>query len=180
MNIGRDERRRLGRRRPMLRLSKVLDVIAATLTALGGAALFIMMLLTVIDVFSRWAFNAPIRGVYDLVESTLVLTIFCGIPGVMLRQRQIVVDLTDHLLGVRWVSALRWIGTLLSLGFIVVLLRYMIPAGLDAYRFADRKPDFPVPLALLWAVMIACVAAAAAMLLFRLLRAQDDKEEPVE
>ncbi len=49
-----------------------------------------MMLLTVADVVLRGLFNAPIRGVYELVELLLAYTFFVALPAVFLRDENIV------------------------------------------------------------------------------------------
>ena len=56
-----------------------------------------MMLLTTVAVLSRQLFNAPLLGLVELSEFALVTCIFVAMPGVFLRDENIVVDVVDHL-----------------------------------------------------------------------------------
>ena len=140
------------------------------LSAIGGIALALMMLLTVWDVVMRALFNLPLKGVYDLVESTLVLVIFLGIPASFLGEHQIAVDILDSVAGPRGVLWMKFCGAFLSLLFLIVLAWNMIGPASDAYRFDDHKPDFPVPIILLWLVMLTGIAVAILATAFVALR----------
>ena len=105
------------------------------------AAVFLaaMMLLTVADVVLRAVFNAPIRGVYELVELLLAYTFFLALPAVFLRDENIVVNVVDEL-APRRVPALKRIAAALA----VVVLAVMAWQGwLAAARRASRSTTSP-------------------------------------
>ena len=61
------------------------------LAAMG--VLFLMMLLTVADVFLRAVFNKPIIGTTEITEQMMVAVVFLGFGWCTLQDRQIKVDL---------------------------------------------------------------------------------------
>lgn len=68
---------------------------------LGGVAailLFAMMVLTIVDVVSRYFFNAPILGATELTQIMLASLVFAGLPSVTARNEHVTIDLLDHLI----------------------------------------------------------------------------------
>ena len=75
----------------------LLDRLRVVQLRLASVALVIMMLVTLVDVFMRYAFNNPIRGAYELVEAMMVVFVFNGMSTAFLQRRNIVIDLVDNL-----------------------------------------------------------------------------------
>ncbi|MGE5147536.1 MAG: TRAP transporter small permease [Candidatus Eiseniibacteriota bacterium] len=141
-----------------------LDRVTRWLQGLGVVALFAMMMATVTDVVLRSALKSPITGVYDLVESTLVLVVFLGTPQVFLRDEQITVDILDNVVSPRlllWMKALAGVATL---ALLVLLAWTMVQPALETYRFGDRKPDLPIPIIWLWIAMFAGILSSIAVM----------------
>jgi TRAP-type C4-dicarboxylate transport system permease small subunit len=80
--------------------------------------LVFMMLLTTVAVLSRQLFNAPLLGLVELSEFALVACIFVAMPGVFLRDENIVVDVIDHVVPRRFTHVLRMFGLILTLAFL--------------------------------------------------------------
>lgn len=91
----------------------------------AAAVLVFMMLYTTTAVAMREFFNAPILGVVDIMELSLVVCIFVALPGTFLRDENVTVDVIDQLVGWRVQVALRFIGLLLTIAFLVVVLIQM-------------------------------------------------------
>ena len=87
----------------MLRLAEHLQRIQLWLAA---AALILLMMVTVGDVFMRYLFNRPIRGSYDSVESLLLVFVFNGMAAGFFGRRNIVIDLIDSAVGPRITAVL--------------------------------------------------------------------------
>ncbi|MGE3862496.1 MAG: TRAP transporter small permease [Burkholderiaceae bacterium] len=64
----------------------VLDAVAATI-------MFLLMLLTCVDVVGRYFFNAPIRGGLELTEVMMTLIVFAGLPLLTARRQHVTVDI---------------------------------------------------------------------------------------
>lgn len=71
-------------------LEQVLGLLAALL-------LFMMMMLTFVDVIGRYLFNSPVPGGFELTEMMLATLIFLGLPLVTADQGHVSVDLFDTL-----------------------------------------------------------------------------------
>ena len=84
-------------------ISSMRDTLFRTIEHLleltGAIILVALMMLTAVDVVARYAFNAPIRGAFELTELTLAVLIFAGLPLVSRAQEHIVVDLLEQRMG---------------------------------------------------------------------------------
>src|ERR1051326_6769148 len=60
--------------------------------------LVILMLLTVVDVVSRYLLNAPLRGAFEITELMLLVLIFAGLPLVSHADEHVTMDFIDRLL----------------------------------------------------------------------------------
>ena len=135
------------------------------LTWIGGLALLVMTLWTVVDVITRYALAKPLRGSIDLVESTLVLVVFLALAECFRFDEQITVDLVDHVAGERTVAFLKLFAAFATMLFLVLLFYTGIQPFLDALRFGDKKPDLPVPIFTLLGVIEVSLAAAIVVLI---------------
>lgn len=68
------------------------------LEALACLALMTMLMLTVADVLGRYIISRPVPGVTELVQYTMVLVVFAGLPVVTVRRQHINVGLLDRVL----------------------------------------------------------------------------------
>jgi TRAP-type transport system small permease protein len=75
-------------------LDRVIGIVAA-LILLG------LMLLTAVDVVSRYIFNWPLRGAFELTELGLLVLIFAGLPLASRRGEHVTLDFIDRPLGPR-------------------------------------------------------------------------------
>ena len=69
-------------------LQRILGGLAATL-------LFVLMLLTLVDVVGRYGFNSPVNGSFEITELLLAAIIFSALPLVSAKDQNITVDLID-------------------------------------------------------------------------------------
>jgi TRAP-type C4-dicarboxylate transport system permease small subunit len=77
-----------------------------------------LILVFTVAVLSRQLFNAPLLGLVELSEFALVACIFVAMPGVFLRDENIVVDVIDHVVPRRFTHVLRMFGLILTLAFL--------------------------------------------------------------
>jgi TRAP-type C4-dicarboxylate transport system permease small subunit len=131
-----------------------------------------MMLLTVADVTLRAAFNAPVRGVYELVELLLAGVFFLALPAVFLRDEHIVVDLIDGV-APRGVPVLRRTADILAVGLLVVMAWQGWLAARDTLAFGDVTAELGLPRILHWIpLLIGVVGAAVAALVMAVSRSR--------
>ncbi len=135
------------------------------------AAVFLtaMLLLTVVDVTLRAVMNAPLRGVYEIVELLLTATFFLALPCVFLRDENIVVNAVDDF-APRAVAPLKRAAALLAVVVLVVMAWQGVIAARDSFEFNDVTADLGLPkfwhwLALLVGVITSAIAALAMALI---------------
>lgn len=137
---------------------------------LAGVALVVMMLAVVLDVALRHLTGHPLRGSYDVVSFTLLVVVYFGIGGVILRGAEISIDLLDALLPARVLAALKLIAMVLTLATMAFATWAMIGPALDSHRYGDRSLELGLPVWWLWVAAFIgiagiCIAALARLLL---------------
>ena len=70
----------------------------ALLESLACVALAAMLVLTIGDVFGRYVVARPLKGATELVQYTMVLVVFAGLPVVTARAQHVSVGLLDKVL----------------------------------------------------------------------------------
>ncbi len=144
--VAGDTRKSLG-----LWLDRILGLTAA-LILLG------MMLLTAIDVVSRYAFNWPLRGAFELTELGLLVLIFAGLPMTSRAGEHVTMDFIDAVISPRARGYLiRFMEFLV--GLIVLALAWLVwlKAGKIA-GYGDTTDVLKLPLAPFVYVMAGMVA----------------------
>jgi len=139
----------------MLRLAEHLQRIQLWLAA---AALILLMMVTVGDVFMRYLFNRPIRGSYDSVESLLLVFVFNGMAAAFFGRRNIVIDLIDSAVGPRITAILVRIADVLSVLCLGLLIWAMWLPAMQAYGYGDVKMELRLPIYVLWAIALLSLA----------------------
>jgi TRAP-type C4-dicarboxylate transport system permease small subunit len=138
----------------------LLEKLRVAQLRLASLALIVMMTVTLIDVFLRYVFNSPIRGSYDLVETTLVIFVFHGMSTAFLQRRNIVIDLVDSFAHRYIVNVLIRISDVLTIITLALFAYAMITPAMQAYNYGDLKMELQVPVWYLWAAALIGIAGA--------------------
>jgi TRAP-type C4-dicarboxylate transport system permease small subunit len=72
--------------------------IDAVLGFAASAILFVLMMITFVDVVARYLFNFPLRGAFEITELMLLVLIFAGLPLVSHADEHVTMDFIDHML----------------------------------------------------------------------------------
>jgi TRAP-type C4-dicarboxylate transport system permease small subunit len=64
----------------MLLIKKIVKTCCEVSAKIGMAAIFILLALTVSDVFGRFIFNKPIPGTFELTKILFALSVFFSLP----------------------------------------------------------------------------------------------------
>ena len=75
-------------------MARLLD---RTLGYLLAALVFVMMILTFVDVVGRQAFNYPVPAGFEITELLMGYTVYLGLPLVCARHEHITINVLDHL-----------------------------------------------------------------------------------
>ncbi|MEP7302598.1 MAG: TRAP transporter small permease [Caldimonas sp.] len=71
--------------------------LQAALSFTSASVLFLMMLITAVDVAGRYLLNKPLPGGFEMTELLLAALIYCGLPLVSAQREHIVIDTFDPL-----------------------------------------------------------------------------------
>lgn len=123
----------------------------------AACLLFLLMIVTFVDVMGRNFFNQPLTGASELTEVMLAAIVFLMLPSVAARQEHIVVDLIDvfksHFLDVVQHVLTAIVGTAL---FGLISWRLWILGNLSV-KYGDATPSLGIPLA----IVIYCMSVFA-------------------
>jgi len=135
--------------------------LSAWMNALGGTVLFLMMMLTVIDVILRF-FGKPITGTYELVAMAGAVVIAFAIPQTSWDNAHIFVDFLlenrSHTVKKVVISFTKLLGVILF----VLLGWYLLAKANHLYRSGDvsltlQMPYYPVAYGLAFCAYIEAV-----------------------
>jgi TRAP-type mannitol/chloroaromatic compound transport system permease small subunit len=165
-------------------VTRVFSKFVTALSSVGGVLIFAMIVLINLDVFFRFLFNAPIDGVTELVELSIVAIVFLQLGDAVRNGR---LTRSDGLYGKIREKSPRLghiLGALFDLAgavFFVTIIAGSIPRFIDAWErgyFSGNKGIFVVPV---WPVRLILVIGAVTVVLvflglvWRHLAALDDK-----
>ena len=138
----------------------LLDRLRVVQLRLASVALVVMMLVTLVDVFMRYAFNNPIRGAYELVEAMMAVFVFNGMSTAFLQRRNIVIDLVDSLLQRSIIVALIRMSDVLTVATITLFAYAMIKPAMQSFSYGEVKMELQVPIWWFWAAALFGIAGA--------------------
>ena len=144
---------------------------ARALNILAALAIASIVLLINLDVFARFIFTKPIRGVVELVALSIPATVFLSLPLVKLRNRLIRAEVfADKLapLAPGFTAALDCLFTLIAVGLTAAIVAATIPElshslQFDIYRGVEG--EFVVPV---WPLQFIVLAGSAMLMFFEL------------
>jgi len=79
----------------------------AALGLAASAILFVLMVITFVDVVSRYVLNQPLAGTFEITELMLLVLIFAGLPLVSHGDEHVTMDFVDHVLSARGRTSLQ-------------------------------------------------------------------------
>ncbi|SFG67622.1 TRAP-type C4-dicarboxylate transport system, small permease component [Palleronia marisminoris] len=142
-------------------MSRATERATLALSVLGGVCLIGVVAVVTAGVVMRYAFDAPMLGVNEIVELSAVALVMSALPYCTQRNGHVAVDVFDTMLG----RYGRFIGDLLSRGIAIAILtilcRRAILKALDAAEWGDATNMLQWPLWPYYAVLAAGVALTA-------------------
>ncbi|XWN34397.1 MAG: TRAP transporter small permease [Devosia sp.] len=142
---------------------RVRRVVVEPIVAIAGLALMVMMGATVVDVVGRHLFNAPLSGVVEVVEFTMVWCTFAGIAAAAFLGAHIAVDLIDTVAGPALSAAVHVVAGLCATGVMGVLAWLSWRELLDAIDWGDTTVDLGIPHTFYWTAIFAGFALGAVL-----------------
>lgn len=130
------------------RILAVLEIFSATL-------LFLMMMLTFVDVIGRYVFTAPVFGAAEMIQFLLAMTIFGGLSLVNAHDDHISVELFEPALD-RWIPRTRRILVQVFSVIVMTIIAWELTQfAIEAHRLGQ------ITVVLEWPLVIVAGAVAA-------------------
>lgn len=143
-------------------MTSLASAAARFLTRVAAVFLVAMMAINVVDVGLRSGFNAPIFGIYEIVELLLAAVAFFAIPEAFLRDQHIHIELIDQVVPPRALEALRAFGALAAVGFLGLLTWYMIRPARDFVQFNEVTINLQIPV--IWSASLILLGMGASLI----------------
>lgn len=122
---------------PLIRIAEIITAIL----------LFVMMMLTFIDVIGRYVFTAPIFGAAEMIQFLLAMTIFGGLCLINARDEHITVELFESQID-RWLPHVRRIVVqLFSVVVMTIIAVELFKYALDAQKIGSKTVVLEWPFA---------------------------------
>ena len=153
------------------------DRFLRLLTLAAGGILLLLMGVTVLDVFLRYVFNAPLASAWEFTEFSMALIVFLGIAYCGLTGGHIAVDVFE-----KWLNrpSLRFLPTLIAFvgAALFALIAYRATletiATIDQVSNMLRWPHYPFRFVVAFgSAMLAVVLAIQGVLALRRIPAED-------
>jgi TRAP-type transport system small permease protein len=136
---------------------------------LGGLAIIIMMMLTIIDVFMRYVFDSPIHGGTDMSAMVLVVVVAFSIGYSARSGGQVVVELFTNI----WPEKLnRIIGScvhVIGIFMLIILVWRLFESGLSASEYGETTTTIHIPFEPFYYILAIGMAIYAIVLLVELI-----------
>lgn len=119
-------------------MEQLFKTIERVLAVLAGIALFIMMVLTFIDVIGRYGFNKSIFGTSEIIEVLMVIVIFAGIAFITSSDQHVKVDIFDSWIKRRAPNLQRWSVLIFSWAIYAFLTFELIRHAIGSFQSGKR------------------------------------------
>ncbi len=155
-------------------------MVTSTMNSIGTAWVFILLIIINLDIFSRFLFNRPIRGVPEIVSLSIVGLVFMQIAHTLkvgrLTRAETLLNLFRRKFA-RGASFLEGIFHLVGAGLFGLILRGSYPMLIKAWtidEYVGAEGDFMAPV---WPVkLIILIGSTAAIIQFLLLAFDNFKD----
>lgn len=140
--------------------------LTRALGLLCGLLLFGLIALTCTDVITRYWFNAPINGAFELTELLLAALIFAALPLTTAAGQHVEVDLLAGLASRPARRVMNKLAALISSAVLAVIAWRLTLHGLRLFEDGAVTNSLTLPLApVAWLAALSCAASAVIALL---------------
>ena len=140
------------------RLGHALETL---LGAISGSVLFVMMMITAVDVTGRYLFSRPLAGGFELTEMMLAALIYCGLPLVSKRREHIVIDTFDTFMSKRVKRGFDILADIVCTIALAGLSWLLFRRAVRVAEYGDTTSVLKLPLAPVVYVMAVMITVAA-------------------
>jgi TRAP-type transport system small permease protein len=127
-------------------LDRIFVLTARLLAVIAASALFVMMVLTFVDVIGRYGFHRSVFGTAEIVEYLMIFTIFSGLAFVTATNDHITVTMFDGWIERSIPNVRRWAVVLFSIGCYAFVTWHLLAHGYDLWLSGKRSVVLDLPL----------------------------------
>ncbi len=138
----------------MSKLNAIARLVIRVYLGVAMAALFVMMMAIVIDVFMRYTFNSPVMGTFDVVEICLVVAVFYSMGAAISGFHEIVIDLVDQVAPQHLVRVLCRIAGLLSAAVLLFIFVAMVTPATQSYQYGEIRLELNMQVWIVWVIAL--------------------------
>ena len=120
-------------------------ILSKLLAYLGAVALFGTMCLTAADVIGRYAFNAPILGVFELTEFLVLILIFSFIGYAQSQKTHVAVELLLNILPEKIRAYIDVFNHGICLVLMILITWMGIRKALELMEVGEASPNLGIP-----------------------------------
>jgi TRAP-type C4-dicarboxylate transport system permease small subunit len=150
-------------------IARLSDYLIRGFLAIAMAALLVMMMAIVADVFMRYVFNSPITGTYDVVEICLVVIVFYSLGAVIAGLHEIVIDIIDQLVSTHRVTLLKRCAASLSAAVLIFIFIAMLKPAMQSYQYGEVRLELNLPVWIIWSIALIGMCGGILASLIRIL-----------
>jgi len=119
--------------------------LALFLNVVSASVLFILMLLTCVDVIGRYVFNSPLTGSIELTEMAVAAIVFTVFPIISWRGENVVVDLMDRFVSHRIAFIRTIVINLCTSAALLFVGQRIILLGNRSLSYGERSEYLSIP-----------------------------------
>ena len=141
---------------------KIVALLSRIGLLVGSTLLALMMVLTVVDVFMRYVFSAPLPSAAEMTQILLSITVFMGFILVSRDGSHIVVSLFEPALTRMAPRMYRLLYAITNTAGTAFILWVLILAAKDSFVFKDVTEVLEIPF--IWIFLVLALATAGALI----------------
>jgi TRAP-type transport system small permease protein len=139
---------KLGAAKEPFSAEKIITRVSGFIAKIGVGFLFIMMLLTTVDVIMRYFFNKPIKGGTELTEVLMLFVMLMGLGWCALEGGHIKVDIVVSRFSPRIQAISNSLNAILVMGICIVLAWQAVTESISSWKLEHvtnvlRIPSYP-------------------------------------
>jgi TRAP-type C4-dicarboxylate transport system permease small subunit len=144
--------------RPTDPVGRALFVLCRLFAAIGGIAMVIMTVISVVSIAGRVLIATPVPGDYEMVQILAAVSVFAFLPYCQIRGQNVVVDFFTVNASPRVRGLLDALGSAVYLAIAVVITWRLVEGGFDKWDYGEETMVIRFPL---WIGFVPAVASMA-------------------
>ena len=144
------------------KIFNAMGLFSYLLSRLGCVALSFMMCLTVVDVVSRYVFNSPILGAYEMTEFLVLIMVFSFLGYAQAQKSHVAVDILFECFPVKLKKIISIFNYLICLIIVFVIAWMGYEKAIKTFHTGEKPlnlfiPNYPFVFFLSFGSIVMCV-----------------------